>query len=155
MDLRSSDRQSTFFFEFWRIAFVLPKITGTLMNEIGFDGRTVLIADDEEYVRRHLSKRLTRMGLRVLQAGTGDEVLAQINKNPDLIIMDIRMPVLDGLETLEQIRNSESTRRIPVVLLSALAQSGEISPGLSVGADEYLMKPITFERLLESIRLHL
>lgn len=95
------------------------------------------------------------MGLRVLQAGTGDEVLAQINKNPDLIIMDIRMPVLDGLETLEQIRNSESTRRIPVVLLSALAQSGEISPGLSVGADEYLMKPITFERLLESIRLHL
>ena len=120
-----------------------------------FTGRTILIADDEDYIRHHISRRLSLLGLRVLQAGTGEEVLSLVNEKPDLIVMDIRMPVLDGLETLRRLKDDGGTRSIPVVLLSAMAQQGEIALGLSAGADEYVMKPITFDRLLESINRYL
>ena len=95
------------------------------------------------------------MGLRVLQAGTGTEVLGLTDEGMDLIIMDVRMPDLDGLETSRRLKGDEKTRKIPVVLLSAMAQQEEVTRGLAAGADEYIMKPITFERLLESIRKHL
>lgn len=118
-------------------------------------GRTILIADDEEYVRHHLSRRLETLGLRVLQARTGEDVLNQVNDGLHLIVMDVRMPVMDGLETLRRLREKESTAAVPVVLLSAMARQGEIQMGKAADADEYIMKPITFDRLLESIRRHL
>lgn len=125
------------------------------MKHPEFSGKTVIIADDEEYVRYHLSRRLEEMGLGVLQAGTGVEVVDLARRQPNLIIMDVRMPVLDGLETVKRLRSSEETRAIPIVLLSALAQQEDVVEGLKTGADEYVMKPVTFERLMESIRKHL
>ncbi len=125
------------------------------MEDTGFKGKTILIADDEEYVRHHISKRLASLDLKVLQAGSGEEVLDLVKEHPHLIIMDVRMPVLDGLETLRRLKDDEETAGIPVVLLSALGQQDGIRMDLAAGADEYVMKPITFERLLESIRHHL
>ncbi len=122
------------------------------MNQTEFNGKSILIADDEEYVRHHLAKKLKSMGLRVFEAGTGMEVLNLAGEHPDLIIMDVKMPVLDGLETARRLKRDNSTRGIPVVLLSAMAQQAEVDRGMATGADEYVMKPITFNRLMDSIR---
>jgi CheY-like chemotaxis protein len=122
------------------------------MNQTDFKGKSILIADDEEYVRHHLAKKLKSMGLRVFEAGTGMEVLSLAVEHPDLIIMDVKMPVLDGLETARRLKKDNSTRGIPVVLLSAMAQQAEVDLGMATGADEYVMKPITFNRLMDSIR---
>jgi CheY-like chemotaxis protein len=122
------------------------------MNQTEFNGKSILIADDEEYVRHHLAKKLKSMGLRVFEAGTGMEVLNLAAEHPDLIIMDVKMPVLDGLETARRLKSDHSTRGIPVVLLSAMAQQAEVDRGMATGADEYVMKPITFNRLMDSIR---
>jgi len=120
-----------------------------------FQGRSILIADDEDYVRLHLSRRLTAMGLTVFQAGTGQEVLDLATRGPDLIIMDVKMPILDGLETARRLKSDLGTRAIPLVLLSAMAQRDEITRGLETGAEEYVAKPVTFERLMESVRKHI
>lgn len=125
------------------------------MNQADFNGKSILIADDEEYVRHHLAKKLSGMGLKVFQAGTGLEVLDLAGERPDLIIMDVKMPVLDGLETARRLKTDNETCSIPVVLLSAMAQREEVARGMATGADEYVMKPITFNRLMESIREHI
>ena len=125
------------------------------MDKSHFTGKCILIADDEEYVRNHLAKRLTLLGLNVLQAGTGTEVLELSARSPDLIIMDVRMPVLDGLDTARQLKSNPETSGIPVVLLSAMAQQAEVARGLANGANEYVVKPGTFNRILESINTNL
>ncbi|MCG8452533.1 MAG: response regulator [Spirochaetales bacterium] len=117
--------------------------------------KKLVIADDEEYIRRHLAKKLAAMGLDVYQAGTGQEVLALAADAPDLIVMDVKMPGMDGLETTRHLKENVHTQHIPVVLLSAMAQPDEVSRGLDAGAVEYVMKPVTFNRLLQTIRSHL
>lgn len=122
------------------------------MKQSEFNGKSILIADDEEYIRHHLAKKLKSMGLMVYEAGTGIEVLNLADNQPNLIIMDVKMPILDGLETARRLKNDDSTRRIPLVLLSAMAQKEEVAQGMATGADEYVMKPVTFNRLMDSIR---
>ena len=65
------------------------------------------------------------------------------------------MPVLDGLETARRLKSDNKTRSIPVVLLSAMAQQEEVNRGMATGVDEYVMKPVTFNRLMKSIREHI
>jgi CheY-like chemotaxis protein len=120
-----------------------------------FIGKSIIIADDEEYIRSHIAKKLEGMGLTVLQAGTGEEVLNLAEGHPDMIVMDVRMPILDGLETARRLKSSADHSGIPIVLLSALAPRDEIRTAPGAGADEYVMKPITFSRLMESIRRYL
>jgi CheY-like chemotaxis protein len=125
------------------------------MERKEWDGKSILIADDEEYVRRHLAKRLEAMGLTVFQAGTGIEVLEGSRKRPNLIVMDVKMPELDGLETTRRLKDDEETRDIPVILLSAMTRSDEVTEGMTAGAAGYLMKPITFDRFMNSVREHI
>ena len=116
-------------------------------------GKTILIADDEAFVRSHISKRLGSLGLNVLEASTGREVLDLMIHKPDLVLMDVRMPEIDGFETTRFIRNDSDGNgsRIPVILLSALAGEEDIRRGLEAGADEFLCKPVTFSVILESL----
>ena len=125
------------------------------MNESEWNGKSIIIADDEEYVRHYLAKRLDDMGLTVYQAGTGYEVLELAGRFPNLILMDVKMPRLDGLETTRRLKGDERTRGIPVLLLSAMAQNEEVAEGMASGADGYVMKPITFDRLMDSVRKHI
>ena len=118
-------------------------------------GKIVLIADDEEYLRHHLARKMADFGLVVHQAGTGEEVIRLAELQPDLIIMDVKMPVLDGLETVKRLKSLERTASIPVLLLSAMAQEDKVAVALAVGAVEYVVKPITFDRLMDSVRTHL
>jgi len=114
-------------------------------------GKKIIIADDEEFIRHHLTRRLSSMGLTVLEAATGRQVLELLGNGPDLILMDVRMPEIDGYETTRQIKSDTATRSIPVILLSALSGDDDIAYGFTVGADDFLCKPVTFAIILESI----
>jgi CheY-like chemotaxis protein len=114
-------------------------------------GKKIIIADDEDFIRSHLCRRLSEMGLTVLEAATGQQVLDLLEQLPDLILMDVRMPEVDGYETTRIIRSDKKTSEIPIILLSALAGKEDIENGLQAGADEFLCKPVTFAVILESI----
>ncbi|MDC7241096.1 MAG: response regulator [Spirochaetales bacterium] len=118
-------------------------------------GKKIIIADDEDFIRQHLGRRLSGMGLEVLEAATGQQVLDLLSTFPDLILMDVRMPEVDGYETTRIIKSAEDTSGIPVILLSALAEDDDIRSGYNAGADEFLCKPVTFAVILESISRNL
>jgi DNA-binding response OmpR family regulator len=112
----------------------------------------VVVADDDDVLRDLLVLNLEAEGLVVHGAGNGAEALQQIALHkPDLVVLDVMMPVHDGLGVLRAMRDEPSTARIPVVLLSARAADHEIVEGWEAGADYYLTKPFRVEQLLDFI----
>lgn len=118
-------------------------------------GKKIIIADEEQFIRQHLTKKLSSLGLTVFEAKTGNQVLDLLCSRPDLILMDVKMPGIDGYETTKQIKSDNSTRGIPIILLSALSGNGDIEYGYRVGANDFLTKPVTFAIILETIRRQL
>ena len=118
-------------------------------------GKKIIIADDEAFIRQHITKKLSSLGLTVMEAETGQQVLDLLYNHPDLILMDVKMPEIDGYETTKQIKSDMDTSNIPVILLSALSSSDDIAHGFSVGANDFLTKPVTFAIILETIRRQL
>jgi class 3 adenylate cyclase len=109
----------------------VPNLTGT-----------VLLVDDDEMNRDMLSRRLERQGHEVILAENGRQALAILKTNcVDLILLDILMPELDGLQTLEQLKADETLRHTPVIMLSALDEIDRVVRCIEVGADDYLAKP--------------
>jgi CheY-like chemotaxis protein len=116
----------------------------------------ILLVEDNEMNRDMLSRRLIRRGYEVVLATNGQEGLAIAkSSSPDLILMDLSLPTLDGWEATRQIKSSVSTAAIPIIALTAHAMSGDKEQALAVGCDDYDTKPIEFERLLEKIALQL
>ena len=112
----------------------------------------ILLVEDNEMNRDMLSRRLIRRGYEVVLATNGQEALAVAKSScPDLILMDLSLPTLDGWETTRQIKSSESIAAVPIIALTAHAMSGDKEQALAVGCDDYDTKPIEFERLLEKI----
>ncbi len=123
-----------------------------MLSDDELKGKSVLIADDEEYIRRHIAKGLRSRGLTVYEAGSGDEVLDMVSEKPYAIIMDVQMPGQDGLEVARLLKEKEDTASIPLILLSARAQESDIELGYAMGADHYLAKPVTFSQILGALR---
>ena len=116
----------------------------------------ILLVEDNDMNRDMLSRRLIRRGYEVVLATNGQEGLAIAkSSSPDLILMDLSLPTLDGWEATRQIKSSVSTAVIPIIALTAHAMSGDKEQALAVGCDDYDTKPIEFERLLEKIALQL
>jgi two-component system, cell cycle response regulator DivK len=112
----------------------------------------ILLVEDNEMNRDMLSRRLIRRGYEVVLATDGQEALALAKSSrPDLILMDMSLPTLDGWETTRQIKSSVSIAAIPIIALTAHAMSGDKEQALAVGCDDYDTKPIEFEGLLEKI----
>src|SRR5918993_4460947 len=103
----------------------------------------ILLVDDSEPNRDMLARRLRRNGYDILTAGDGQQAvdIAQ-TQLPDLILMDLNLPALDGWLATRQIRESPTTRAIPVVALTAHAMSGDRTRAIEAGCDEYETKPI-------------
>lgn len=113
----------------------------------------ILIADDEDLVRSYIERKLVKLGYTVLTAKDGEEALKQAFSDiPDIILLDVKMPKLNGIEACKRIKTDKKTRHIPIIMLSAMAQSSEISKGIETGADRYLCKPIGFPDILREIQ---
>lgn len=112
----------------------------------------ILLVEDNEMNRDMLSRRLARRGFQVLFAVDGEEgVSMAISERPDLILMDMNMPVLDGWEASRRIKAHPPTAAIPIVALTAHAMSGDREKTLAAGCDDYDTKPVEFDRLLGKI----
>src|SRR6185503_1950385 len=118
----------------------------------------ILLVDDSEPNRDMLARRLRRNGYDIVTAADGQQAvdLAQ-SEHPDLILMDLNLPVLDGWRATPCIRESSTTRSIPVVALTAYAMSSDRAKAIEAGCDEYETKPIDLRRLISKMEtlLHL
>ncbi len=114
---------------------------------------TVLIADDEKNIRELLRYNLELAGFTVSEAVNGEEVLAiSQSVKPDLILLDIMMPVMDGLMACKKLKESASTRGIPIIMLTAKAEEADRVLGLELGADDYVVKPFGVRELVARVR---
>ena len=112
---------------------------------------TVLVVDDDPVIVNLLRVNFEIEGYTVLTATTGEAGLAQARSGgPDVIVLDVMMPGMDGIEVARRLRAEEDTRKIPIIMLSAKAQSSDIQAGLAV-ADEYVTKPFEPIELLDRV----
>lgn len=108
----------------------------------------VLAADDEEDILELIVFRLERSGYTVLQAHDGAEALDLARSaKPDLAVLDVMMPKMDGFELTRRLREDEATSRMPIILLTARSQESDIQRGFDSGADDYLRKPFSPQEL--------
>jgi two-component system cell cycle response regulator DivK len=113
----------------------------------------ILLVEDNEMNRDMLSRRLIRCGFEVIIAVDGSDGVSTAERElPDLIVMDMSLPVLDGWEATKKLKQIESTRNIPIIGCSAHAMVGDREKGIEAGCDDYDTKPIEFTRLLAKIK---
>lgn len=116
----------------------------------------ILLVEDNELNRDMLSRRLQRKGFEVVEALDGEEGLAKAkSESPDLILMDMSLPVLDGWEATRRLKADESLKSIPVVALTAHAMADDRQKALDAGCDDYDTKPVELKRLLRKIEAFL
>jgi DNA-binding response OmpR family regulator len=109
----------------------------------------VVVADDAEDVLTLVKATLTRAGYDVVTAGDGEAALEAIRAHrPAVVVLDVSMPKLDGLEVLSRMRDDPEHANVPVVLLSALAQESDVSRGYAAGASQYVRKPFSPRELI-------
>ena len=114
--------------------------------------RKILIADDEPNIVAALEFLLQRSGYEVHVARNGDEALARVEEcNPDLVLLDVMMPLRSGYEVCQRIRERAEWRHVKIVMLSAKGRDAEVNKGLSMGADLYVTKPFSTRELIGKI----
>ena len=112
------------------------------------DRPVVVVAEDDEDILRLVATRLDRDGYEVVQTRDGAQALAAVReRRPDLALLDVSMPALDGLEVLARIRGDEELAEIRVVLLTAMAQEHDVRRAFEAGADGYVRKPFSLAEL--------
>jgi CheY-like chemotaxis protein len=116
------------------------------------DVSTVLLVEDNEASRDALSRRLERRGYTVLLAVDGRQAVATAREaKPDIILMDLGLPGIDGWEATAQLKGDRKTAHIPIIVLSAHAMTNDRDQALAVGGDDFDTKPVQFPRLLEKM----
>lgn len=115
--------------------------------------QTVLIVDDESMTRDLLRMMLTPAGFEILEAEDGLDALEKLDSViPDIVLLDVMMPNMDGITLCQRLRDNGTTANLPVIMLSAKTNLNAIEEGLSAGANKYLTKPIARKILLSTIR---
>jgi two-component system cell cycle response regulator DivK len=119
-------------------------------------GKCILVVEDQEDNRQILRDLLTFSGYEITEAGDGVEALKAIaTRRPDLILMDIQLPVMDGYEATRRIKADPATMDIPVIVVTSYALSGDEAKARAAGGDDYVAKPFSPRALLAKIREHL
>lgn len=112
----------------------------------------ILVVDDEIYIVHILDFSLGMEGYEVVTALDGEEALRKVQEcKPDLVVLDIMMPKMDGYETCRTLKAGEDTKHIPVILLSAKGRNVDMQTGYDVGADDYITKPFSPRKLVDRI----
>ena len=110
---------------------------------------TILVADDSKDSCEMMAEYLEQHGYVVMFADNGQEAIRMVHANhPDLILMDIQMPVMDGLEAIRRLKADPSVADIPIIALTALAMRGDRDRCFEAGADTYISKPVSLKRLI-------
>ena len=112
----------------------------------------ILIVEDNEMNRDMLSRRLIKKGFEIIIAVDGEEgVKKTLSEKPDLILMDMSLPVMDGWDATKKLKSNSETSKIPIIALTAHAMAQDKDKALAAGCDEYDTKPIDLNRLLSKI----
>ena len=115
--------------------------------------KQILVVDDEKDILELLEYNLAREGYDVVCAATGDAALeAACSRKPDLVILDLMLPGIDGLEVCRQLKAAAETRGIPIVMLTAKSEEADVVVGLELGADDYVTKPFSPRVLLARVK---
>jgi CheY-like chemotaxis protein len=113
---------------------------------------TILVVEDNEASRDALARRLQRRGFEVLLAVDGQQAVSVAQSSrPDLILMDLGLPIIDGWEATRQLKADLSTKHIPIIVLSAHAMTNDRDLALAAGGDDFDTKPIRFQQLIDKI----
>ncbi len=114
--------------------------------------KRILAVDDEPHIRRIVQVALQKVGYTVVTAANGIEGLELAASHPDLIILDVQMPYMDGFELLKTLRENPQTSDIPVIMLTAKSEDEDVIHGWESGADSYLTKPFYEVELIQFVR---
>jgi len=121
-----------------------PSYPQMQMSSAFSDAGTILVADDSMTILAMVSSRLTRAGYDVVTAARGDDALRLVQeKRPHLVLLDVEMPGLDGVEVARRIRADEALAGTFIVMLTSLSEASEVAAGMAAGADAYLTKPFS------------
>ena len=113
----------------------------------------ILVVEDEEDIQELLRFNLEKEGFQVTTVGTGEDGIAQVrDKTPDLVVLDLMLPGLNGLDVCRLLKGSAESKSVPVVMVTAKGEEADIVAGLELGADDYLVKPFSPEVLIARIR---
>lgn len=115
----------------------------------------ILLVDDENDILEFLSYNLEKENYSVITATNGIDALKKLNQNPDLIVLDVMMPKLDGYETCKRIRELEKFKYTPIIFLTAKSNENDEITGLDVGADDFIRKPVSQSKLIARIKANL
>jgi DNA-binding response OmpR family regulator len=114
----------------------------------------ILVAEDEQHIAEMIAFKLTNRGHQVLRAGDGAEAVRLAGQeNPDLILLDVMMPVLSGFEVLRKLKSDPACRAVPVIMVTAKGQEREVVGGLREGATDYIVKPFSLKELVARVEL--
>jgi len=116
--------------------------------------KTILVIEDDKFLRELISRKLTGEGFDVLEAVDGEEGIKKIKEGkPDLVLLDLILPSIDGFEVLTRVRDDPAVSSIPIIILSNLGQREEVEKGLKLGAIDYLIKAhFTPGEIIEKIK---
>ena len=118
--------------------------------------RKILVVDDEEAIVKFLNDALTASGFETVSAANGKEAVVQTAKErPDLILLDINMPEMDGLETCSVLRKKPENQNLPIIMLTGRDEESAIISSLECGADDYLAKPFNNDELFKKVNVSL
>lgn len=115
----------------------------------------ILLVDDEKDIIEFLKYNLESEGFEVITAFNGKEAIAKLSENPDLIVLDIMMPQMDGYETCQKIRSNDNHKNTPIIFLTARSSELDEIHGLNIGADDFIQKPISPKKLIARIKSNL
>ena len=114
--------------------------------------KKILVAEDEPDIRELIAITLRYAGYEVVEATDGEEAVEKARgESPDLILLDVRMPNMNGYQACNVLKSRNSTQRIPIIFLSARGQEAEIKRGLKLGAEEYILKPFAPDELYRRV----
>jgi two-component system alkaline phosphatase synthesis response regulator PhoP len=117
--------------------------------------KKILLVDDEEDILEFLKYNLERENFEVLVSTNGEDALKQLSQSPDLIVLDIMMPGMDGFELYELIKKNKESQEIPIIFLTAKSGETDEIKGLNLGASDYIQKPISPKKLIARIKSNL